>query len=39
MQQLQAGFRDLGLSWIPSKGNFICVDLGQVAARFSRAAA
>jgi histidinol-phosphate aminotransferase len=37
MQQLQAGFRDLGLSWIPSKGNFICVDLGQVAARFSRA--
>jgi len=32
MQQLEAGFRELGLSWIPSKGNFICVDLGQVAA-------
>ncbi len=32
MQQLEAGFRDLGLSWIPSKGNFICVDLGRVAA-------
>ena len=32
MQQLQAGFRELGLNWIESKGNFICVDLGQVAA-------
>jgi len=32
MQQLEAGFRELGLSWIASKGNFICVDLGQVAA-------
>jgi histidinol-phosphate aminotransferase len=32
MQQLEAGFRELGLSWIPSKGNFICVDLGRVAA-------
>jgi histidinol-phosphate aminotransferase len=32
MQQLQAGFRELGLGWIESKGNFICVDLGQVAA-------
>jgi histidinol-phosphate aminotransferase len=35
MQQLQAGFRELGLSWIASKGNFICVDLGQVAAPVS----
>ncbi|APC21868.1 histidinol-phosphate transaminase [Pseudomonas protegens] len=32
MQQLEAGFRDLGLSWIPSKGNFIAVDLGREAA-------
>ena len=32
MQQLEAGFRALGLSWIPSRGNFLCVDLGQVAA-------
>ncbi|MGE8348890.1 histidinol-phosphate transaminase, partial [Pseudomonas helleri] len=32
MQQLQDGFRELGLQWIPSKGNFIAVDLGQVAA-------
>lgn len=32
MQQLEAGFQKMGLSWIPSKGNFICVDLGQDAA-------
>lgn len=32
MQQLQEGFKVLGLGWIPSKGNFIAVDLGQVAA-------
>jgi len=32
MQQLQDGFRNLGLKWIASKGNFIAVDLGQVAA-------
>ena len=32
MLQLQEGLRELGLGWIPSKGNFICVDLGQVAA-------
>ncbi len=31
-QQLQDGFRELGLSWIPSKGNFIALDLGQEAA-------
>ncbi len=29
MAQLEAGFRALGLSWIPSKGNFIAVDLGR----------
>ena len=32
MQQLQTGFRELGLGWIPSRGNFIALDLGQVAA-------
>ncbi len=29
MQQLEAGFNALGLSWIPSYGNFITVDLNQ----------
>jgi histidinol-phosphate aminotransferase len=29
MLQLEAGFRALGLSWIPSRGNFIAVDLGR----------
>jgi len=29
MQQLEQGFRKLGLSWIASKGNFIAVDLGR----------
>ena len=29
MQQLEQGFRQLGLSWIASKGNFIAVDLGR----------
>lgn len=32
MHQLQEGFRELGLGWIPSRGNFIALDLGQVAA-------
>ena len=32
MQLLQDGFRELGLSWIPSKGNFIALDLGREAA-------
>ena len=31
MQQLLDGFRELGLGWIPSKGNFVAVDLGQEA--------
>src|SRR5699024_9890192 len=26
MQQLEAGFKKLGLSWLPSKGNFIAVE-------------
>ncbi len=29
MQQLQAGFDELGLAYISSKGNFICVDTQQ----------
>ncbi|NWL78682.1 histidinol-phosphate transaminase [Pseudomonas taiwanensis] len=32
MIQLEEGFRALGLSWIPSKGNFIAVDFGRDAA-------
>ncbi|WP_137817991.1 histidinol-phosphate transaminase [Pseudomonas sp. 2FG] len=32
MAQLEEGFRQLGLSWIPSKGNFIAVDLGRESA-------
>ena len=32
MLQLEAGFRQLGLEWIPSRGNFIAVDFGRDAA-------
>lgn len=32
MHQLQEGFRELGLGWIPSRGNFIALHLGQLAA-------
>ena len=32
MAQLEAGLRDLGLTWIPSAGNFLCVDVGREAA-------
>lgn len=31
MAQLEAGLEKLGLSWIPSRGNFIAVDLGRDA--------
>ena len=31
MDQLEKGFTELGLSWIPSVGNFITVDCGQSA--------
>ncbi|MFC6669603.1 histidinol-phosphate transaminase [Marinobacterium aestuariivivens] len=31
MAQLEQGFRGLGLDYIPSVGNFICVDLGRPA--------
>ena len=37
MAQLEAGFRRLGLSWIPSKGNFIAVDFGCDAAPINQA--
>jgi histidinol-phosphate aminotransferase len=32
MQQLQLGLSELSLGWIPSKGNFLAIDLGQDAA-------
>ena len=32
LQQLEAGLNKLGLSWIPSVGNFVAVDTGQDAA-------
>ena len=32
MHQLQEGFRELGLGWIPSRGNFIALHLGHLAA-------
>lgn len=32
MEQLEGGLRLLGLGWIPSKGNFIAVDLGRESA-------
>ena len=31
LKQLAAGFRHLGLEYIPSVGNFICVDVGREA--------
>ncbi len=31
MQQFEKGFQALGLDYIPSKGNFICVDVGREA--------
>ena len=37
MAQLEAGFRRLGLSWIPSKGNFIAVDFARDAAPINQA--
>ncbi len=37
MAQLEAGLRGLGLSWIPSKGNFIAVDFGRDTAAINQA--
>lgn len=31
MRQLTDGFRDLGLAYIPSAGNFVCVEVGDAA--------
>ena len=36
MKALTAGFLRLGLSWIPSHGNFVCVKVGEGAAVFQR---
>lgn len=32
MRQLEDGLRELGLVWIPSRANFLAVDVGQAAA-------
>ncbi len=37
MQQLENGFKRLGLSWIPSRGNFIAVDFQRDAAAINQA--
>jgi histidinol-phosphate aminotransferase len=37
MLQLEAGLRELGLSWIASKGNFIAVDFGRDTAAINQA--
>ncbi|WP_454254972.1 histidinol-phosphate transaminase [Pseudomonas sp. Marseille-Q8238] len=37
MAQLEAGFAGLGLSWIPSRCNFIAVDLGRDAGPINQA--
>ena len=29
MRQLQAACRTLGLTWLPSVGNFLCVNVGR----------
>ena len=36
MKTLTEGFLRLGLSWIPSHGNFVCVKVGEGAAVFQR---
>ncbi|WP_313056129.1 histidinol-phosphate transaminase [Pseudomonas lopnurensis] len=37
MLQLEEGFRQLGLEWIPSRGNFIAVDFARDAAPINQA--
>jgi histidinol-phosphate aminotransferase len=37
MRQLEHGLRELGLSWVPSKGNFIAVDFARDAAPINQA--
>jgi histidinol-phosphate aminotransferase len=36
MKALTDGFIDLGLSWIPSHGNFVCVKVGEAGEVFQR---
>lgn len=35
LRQLETGFRDLGLEWVPSEGNFIMVRTGDAARHFA----
>ena len=37
MQQLCSGFKTLGLGYIPSVGNFVCVDVAQPAGPIDQA--
>lgn len=37
MRQLEAGLQALGLTWIPSRGNFLAVDFGRDAAPINAA--
>ena len=37
MQQLEQGFKQLGLSWLPSRGNFIAVNFQRDAAAINQA--
>lgn len=37
MAQLESGFRQLGLEWIPSRGNFIAVDFARDATPINQA--
>lgn len=37
MQQLEQGFKQLGLTWLPSRGNFIAVDFKRNAAPINQA--
>ena len=37
LAQLEEGLRVLGLSWIPSRGNFIAVDFGRDTAALNQA--
>ncbi len=37
MAQLQDGCRELGLGWIPSKGNFLAIDFGRDTAPINQA--
>ena len=36
MRQLVDGFKELNLSYIPSVGNFVCVEVGEAAAVYER---